>query len=124
MMADSSKNQSDACNRVSPNAYTKYLRSIGKKSAQEAYRENVALKLPVTYLSQGKVIQETPDGQKRILGTVAHGSSVSVPKGTVIRKKKNRKFSLSTGSSNPIEPNSFRKKEAHKTGTPPLFEQL
>ena len=87
-MADSSKKQSDACNRVSPKAYTKSLRSIGRKSAQEAYRENIALKLPVTYLSQGKVIQETPDGQKRVLGKVAPAPSVSVPKGTVIRIKK------------------------------------
>ena len=88
MKPESSKSQSASKKRISPKAYTKSLRSIGRKSAQEAYRENIALKLPVTYLSQGKVIQETPDGNKRVLGKVAPVPSVSVSKGTVIRVKK------------------------------------
>lgn len=68
----------------------KSLRSIGRKSARSAVRENKALGLPVTYIKRGKVIREKADGQKEIIGqrstTTTHSTGVS--KGDVIRVQK------------------------------------
>lgn len=88
MSRKSVRKRSASSKRVTSKQYAKSLRSIGRKSAREAYRENKALKLPVTYISRGKVVQETADGEKRVLDTLDPVSSIVVSKGTVKRVKK------------------------------------
>lgn len=66
----------------------KSLQAIANRSARSAYHENKTLGLPVTYISRGKVIRETPDGKKHVLDTLPRSSAPSVSKGTVIRVKR------------------------------------
>lgn len=50
--------------------HTKSLIKIGEKSAARAVKETKAMGLPVTFLENGNIIKESPDGTRVILGTV------------------------------------------------------
>ncbi|MEX2410982.1 MAG: hypothetical protein WD607_06340 [Candidatus Paceibacterota bacterium] len=76
--------------KESPAAYRKSLRSIGRRSARSAVRENEALGLPVTYMNRGRVIKESPSGRKAVIAErkAPIPGSLGVSKGDVIHVKK------------------------------------
>lgn len=85
----SSKKHISPNGKESPTEHSKSLRTIGRKSARSALRENKALGLPVTYINRNRVIQEKPNGEKIVIGrrdVRSHASDVS--KGDVIRVKR------------------------------------
>jgi hypothetical protein len=65
------------------------LNRILKRATEKALREAKALDLPVTYLEEGKIIQEFPNGEKKIIRETAKKRiQVGHKKGTILHVKK------------------------------------
>jgi len=62
---------------------------IGKRAAENAINENKALKLPLTYLKDGWVIREFPDGHIEKIKEIKplHIPSLKFKKGTILHVK-------------------------------------
>ncbi len=61
---------------------------VTKSSAAIAIAESKALGLPITYLKNGKIIKEYPDGKIEILENIDPSDSTSYKKGQKINVKK------------------------------------
>ncbi|MBO9699751.1 MAG: hypothetical protein J7604_06035 [Sporocytophaga sp.] len=51
-------------------SYTKFLKEVGKQSAERSIKESKALGLSITYVEGGKIIREEPNGKKNIIGEI------------------------------------------------------
>jgi hypothetical protein len=51
-------------------SHTKLLIKVGKTSAERSIKETKAMGLPITYLEDGKIIRESHDGKKEVIGKV------------------------------------------------------
>ena len=66
-----------------------HLNRILKRATEKAIREAKALNLPVTYMEEGKIIQEFPNGEKQILReTTKKRIQISHKKGTILHVRK------------------------------------
>ncbi|WP_028981448.1 hypothetical protein [Sporocytophaga myxococcoides] len=51
-------------------SYTKFLKEVGKQSAQRSIRETKALGLSITYVEGGEIIREDANGRKEVIGKI------------------------------------------------------
>jgi hypothetical protein len=71
---------------------TANLIRAGRAGAANAIRTSKALGLPITYMEGGTVIQESPNGDKKVITTVTKASiktpANSLKKGMILHAKK------------------------------------
>jgi hypothetical protein len=71
---------------------TATLVRVGRAGAANAIRASKALGLPITYMQEGAVIQELPNGVKKVLTTITDARintpAISLKKGMIFHAKK------------------------------------
>ncbi|GAL83995.1 hypothetical protein MYP_1223 [Sporocytophaga myxococcoides] len=51
-------------------SYTKFLKEVGKMSAERSIKESKALGLSITYVEEGKIIREDANGKQKVIGEI------------------------------------------------------
>ncbi len=65
------------------------LGKIARESSRKAIRESKAVGLSITYLKNGEIFQETPDGKVQKIGALPKKTTRKIVKGQKLYAKKN-----------------------------------